>query len=144
MEFLNPDQLLTDAMIDQCEEACRLVFPAPVREFYLKANGGEPEFYVFQNDELDTAVSEFLPLVSRSRGTAVQSYRRLVTEKALVPVNLFPFAVDGGGDYFFVDTSTAEGAVYFYRSDTVRDEKLVPLNLNFAAFWATPIAERPS
>jgi hypothetical protein len=142
MEFLNPDRPLTDGMISLCEDACGLVLPDPVRQIYLRSNGGEPEPYVFQNDELDTVISQFLPLVSESRGTAVQSYRRLVAEKALVPANLFPFAVDGGGDYFFVDCKTAEGAVYFYRSDTGFDEKLVPLGLNFDKFWGALVSEQ--
>jgi hypothetical protein len=142
MEFLNPDRPLTDDMIVRCEDACGLVLPNPVRQIYLRSNGGEPEPYVFQSDDLDTVISQFLPLASETRGTAVQSYRRLVADKALVPANLFPFAVDGGGDYFFVDCKTADGAVYFYRSDTSFDEKLLPLGLNFYQFWRALVTEQ--
>ncbi|TPI23262.1 SMI1/KNR4 family protein [Mesorhizobium sp. B4-1-1] len=141
MRFLNSEHPLTGDMIAQCEKACGLVLPAPARELYARSNGGEPDPYVFQNDELDTVVSEFLPLAAESRGTAVQSYRRLVTEKAVVAARFFPFAIDGGGDYFFVDTQTRDGAVYFYRSDSRFDQGLLPLGLDFTGFWAALVAE---
>jgi hypothetical protein len=102
---------------------------------YLASNGGEPDPYVFENDELDTVVSEFLPLRSESRGTAVRSYKLLVLERAVVSPNLFPFAVDGGGDYFFVDTETPDGKVFFFRSDAA-DPSLVSLGIDINEFWA--------
>ena len=136
MQFLNPDPPLTEADIAGCEAACRLRFPAPMRACYLGSNGGKPDPYVFENDEVDTVVARFLPLVSGSRGTAVQSYQRLVSQQAIVPPQFFPFAVDGGGDYFFADTNSPEAMVSFFRADADEDERLLPLNLGIDEFWA--------
>ena len=37
--------------------------PSSIAPFnVLASNGGEPDPYVFENDELDTVVSKFLPL----------------------------------------------------------------------------------
>jgi cell wall assembly regulator SMI1 len=136
MTFTNPDHQIDEARIDRCEADCGIRLPRALRSTYLASNGGEPEPYVFQTDEVDTVVSEFLPLESDSRGTAVQSYMRLVRERALVAPHFFPFAVDGGGDYFFVDTSTDDGRVFFYRSDSASTLGLLPLGLNVDEFWA--------
>jgi cell wall assembly regulator SMI1 len=135
MNFTNSDDPLSESEIARCEADLAIRLPSSLRECYLIANGGEPNPYVFQNAKLDTVVTEFLPLKSRSRGTSVQCYRRLVLEKKLVHSSLFPFAVDGGGDYFFTDMQTSEGAVYFYRSDSINDP-LLKLNLGIDDFWA--------
>ena len=112
-------------------------FPEPLRSSYLAANGGEPDPYVFQNDDVDTVVSQFLPLVSSSRGTSVDAYRRLVKQKKIVSPHFFPFAVDGGGDYFFVDMRTPVGDVYFYRSDCESDQMLLNLHMSLDEFWSS-------
>jgi hypothetical protein len=134
MTFTNPDPPINDALIDRCEAECGIRLPASLRAAYLLSNGGEPEPYVLQTNEVDTIVSEFLPLKSESRGTAVQSYHRLVRECAIVPQHYFPFAVDGGGDYFFVDTESSDGKVFFFRSDS-NSPSLLPLELNIDQFW---------
>jgi cell wall assembly regulator SMI1 len=135
MIFSNGDLQIDDARIDRCEAECGIRFPRALRALYLASNGGEPDPYVLERDAIDTVVSELLPLVSNSRGTAVQSYLRLVLERAIVPPQYFPFAVDGGGDYFFVDTDTIDGKVFFYRSDSIDMPLLHPLELNIDEFW---------
>jgi|APLak6261674355_1056100.scaffolds.fasta_scaffold01511_3 hypothetical protein len=135
MKFTKSEQTLNDQDIVDAEAKLGIKFPLVVRNFYLSSNGGIPEPYVFENDDIDTVISEFLPLISERRGTALQAYERLVTEKQLVPWYFFPFAVDGGGDYFFVDTSISEGPVYFYRSDSADNQHLLSLNIGFEKFW---------
>ncbi|CAN5401690.1 hypothetical protein BH09VER1_BH09VER1_09190 [soil metagenome] len=135
MKFTNPDSAIAEDEILRCEADCGIRLPCPLRLIYLDSNGGEPDPYVFQNDELDTVVSEFLPLKSELRGTAVQSYIRLVREKAIVFANFFPFAVDGGGDYFFVDTKTPDGKVYIFRSEATKSPALLPLGIGIDEFW---------
>lgn len=135
MTFTNADHQIDDAQIDRCEAECGIRLPLSLRAAYLASNGGEPEPYVLQTDDIDTVVSEFLPLKSSSRGTAVQSYVRLVRERAIVPPHFFPFAVDGGGDYFFIDADSVDGKVYFYRSDSAGTPSLLPLGLNVDEFW---------
>lgn len=135
MNFTSRDPPVTAPEIAQGEFDCGIRLPPPLRSMYLASNGGEPDPYVFENDELDTVVSEFLPLKSHVRGTAVEAYKLLVLERAVVAPKFFPFAVDGGGEYFFVDSQTLDGRVFFYRSDAAVPS-LVALGVGFDQFWA--------
>lgn len=136
MQFINPEKKqITESMLAECEAVCGLKLPQALRASYLFSNGGEPNPYVFQHENLDTVVSEFLPLTAESRGTAIKAYQRLVRDRKLVPLQFFPFAVDGGGDYFFADTSTPNGMVFFLRSDSRRGMSLLGLGLGVAEFW---------
>lgn len=134
MRFSGSEKRLSEKELARLEGELELKFPEAVRRCYLEANGGEPEPYVFSNDLIDTVVSELLPLKSKGR-TALDTYRRLVLELKLVSPNFFPFAVDGGGDYFFVDCSSPKGNVFFYEGDSDRKDRLVDLRLGFADFW---------
>jgi hypothetical protein len=83
-------------------------------------------------------VSQFLPLLTKieRRETAPTVYQDLVLDRTPDPTTYFPFAVDGGGDYLFTDTSTNHGAVYFYGSDADEgSECLADLELDLADFW---------
>ncbi len=134
MQFVNPDQPLSESEIQNIESDLGLAFPAALKELFLNHNGAEPEPYVLEIDDLriSTVVSRTLPLVSRTgSGTAVQTYRRLVTEMQVVPENFFPFAVDGGGDYLLIDCDT--GTISFLKSDP--DVKLVELGVDLNGFW---------
>lgn len=136
MKFSNGGPALEPDELARIEQQWGIALPAALRRMYLRSNGGSPCPYVFENDELDTVVSEFLPLSGRT-GTAIQAWTRLVKERALLGDNYFPFAVDGGGDYFFVDCHSAEGNVFFYRSDTqLDDERLLDLRMGLDEFWA--------
>lgn len=141
MNFTNSDSPITEAQIVECEANSGIRLPASLRSTYLKYNGGEPDPYVFQDDRIDTVVSEFLPLKSMSRGSAVRSYELLVKERAIVPSNFFPFAVDGGGDYFFVDMNTPDGKVFFFLSDSTDVSALHPLGMGLYEFWDALIPE---
>lgn len=140
--FTSSAPLLSLAQIQQAEQLLCFALPAPLKKAYLAHNGGEPDPYVFENDDLDTVVSEFLPLVSLDRRTSVDAYRSLVQQKKIVAERYFPFAVDGGGDYFFVDVETLHGAVYFYCSDGLDAVRsLLALNMGLDDFWGFLKAE---
>lgn len=128
---------ITPQDIADVEAQLGLRFPAPVRKLYLSANGGIPDPEGFQNEVLDTLVAEFLPLKFEDGDTAIAAYRDLVLVQKAVSSNLFPFAVDAGGDYFFVDTTTSEGRVYFYRHDTASTDPLLDLRVGFEQFWSS-------
>jgi SMI1-KNR4 cell-wall len=137
MRFLNPEPGVSLLEVAEIEAILGIEFPPAVRSLYVSTNGGEPEPYVLENSNVDTVVAEFLPLKSDRKGTAVSSYGRLVIGQGLVPRHLFPFAIDGGGDYFFVDCSTSEGSVSFYRGDSSDGERLLDLDLAFEQFWSS-------
>lgn len=135
MKFENPGEAIDAEDLAEIESRLGLTFPAALRETYLAANGGSPEPYVYNGADVETVVSELLPLMSDERGTALRTYDRLVRSKKLVPRHFFPFAVDGGGDYFFVDCTSEKAAVFFYASDSLSDEKLLDLGVGLAGFW---------
>ena len=137
MQFTHSQESVSTTEIDQIETEMGLKLPESVRSCYLAANGGVPSPYVFTNDDVDTVVSELLPLKATKTGTAVQSYKRLVVALKLVPTSMFPFAIDGGGDYFLVDCRTVKGRVYLYRGNTDKHNPLVDLELDFDDFWAS-------
>src|SRR5688572_6272677 len=139
MKLLNPGKKLTRQAIERVAREFQLTFPDSLISLYLQANGGEPETYVFQKGSIDTVVTEFLALTSTEFDTSPEVYRDLVLAKQIVPKHLYPFAIDGGGDYFFIDTSDAKEGVYLYLHDTSRKNPLVNLKMTFADFWESLI-----
>lgn len=134
--LVNPACPLTAEDVAQHEANLGFRLPESLRRFYLATNGGTPDRYVYEDANLDTSVSKFLPLHSDAPvGHAVATYRYLTEEKCLVAPQFFPFAVDGGGDYFLVDTARTDAPVYFYNSDTADESRrLLPLRIGFDAF----------
>lgn len=141
----HPSSLAFDAVgppidpadLDAFQRSFGVSLPEAVRRFYLSNNGGSPDPYVFENEDLDTVVSEFLALWPiPGRSSIVSAYSRLVQDLELVQRHMLPIAVDGGGDYFFVDTSTRMGAMHFYRGDTAAEAsaRLVDLRCDFETF----------
>ena len=139
MTFLNVDVALSPSDIEQVEVQLGIKLPPPMHSHYLRWNGGSPEPYVFEDAVIDTVVSEMLPLKSGSnRETASQAYKKLVLDNQLMRMHFFPFAVDGGGDYFFADCSDPSAPVHFFRGDywgSNRGKCDVNLSLTFEAFW---------
>lgn len=136
MEFINLDRKLSDEEIADVESNLGISFPASLRDLFTNYNGGDPLPYVFQGYGLHTVVNETLPLISgEDRDTAVDTYRLLVLERQIVEKRFFPFAIDPGGDYFFVDCETSDSRVYFYCSDTIDHNKLLDLGLSLKQFW---------
>jgi hypothetical protein len=136
MKFTESDPAVTAEEIAGIEVSLGIRLPPPVRKLYLSSNGGVPDPYVFEDENISTAITELLPLRSDVSDTAPKVYECLVLGRELVSRRFFPFAVEGGGDYFFVDTMTANGAVYFYRHDTTDPEPLINLRIGFDKFWA--------
>lgn len=137
MQFTNLDRNLSEEEIEHVELELGISFPESLRDLFANHNGGEPDPYVFQEQDLHTVVNETLPLISgEGRGTAVRTYQLLVVERRIVKKNFFPFAVDAGGDYFFVNCDASDSPVYFYRSDVGMDQEcLIDLGLTLEEFW---------
>lgn len=137
MQFTDLDCKLSREMVENVETDLGISFPESLKDLFVKFNGGDPDPYVFQNFDLNTVVNATLPLIStQNRGTALYSYQLLVVERQIVNKNYFPFAVDAGGDYFFVDCDTADARVYFYLSDAGEDRRgLLDLELTLNEFW---------
>ena len=115
---------LTESDLREVERRLRLSLPPELKAEYLRSNGGEPTPYVYEDDSVDTVVTRFLPLKSsRGRRTAVDVYQDLVLDGGLAPAGYFPFASDGGGDYFFVECVSGKGTVFFLASDHADEQE---------------------
>lgn len=139
MRFVDCDKILTSDEIESVEAELGIVFPNSLRDLFLKNNGGEPEPYVFQDELLHAVVNETLPLISDTgRETAVETYQDLVLQKGIAKRQFFPFAIDAGGDYFFVDCSDSNAPVFFYKSDTAFSSagSLEKIANSLDEFWA--------
>jgi hypothetical protein len=132
MRFDQPQPPIAPKDIDAIETRFGIKLPTELRAQYLQFNGGIPDPYVFENYNLDTVVVEFLPIVAHdNKRTAVDVYRDMVLAKGRVGRQFFPFAMDGGGSYFCVDTASPNGLVYFYDG-----AGLIPLGVGIGAFWS--------
>ena len=124
--------------IREIETKLSLSLPTSLKEVYLnlKVNDFEQSYFTF--DGSDYEVAELLPLkAERYEYTAMSSYRNLVLSKGLRPNAFFPFAVDSGGDYYFVDCSRPDGTVSFFQGEYWPDEQECVTNfgLGFKEFW---------
>jgi hypothetical protein len=134
VEYSNSMDPATDEQIDDLERRVGLSFPAALRRLFREANGGRPSPYVYRDDNNDTDVSECLA-IREGKGSALWTYELLVLSKRLVPKQFFPFAVDSGGDCFFVDCSPGKGGVWIYVHDT-SFEHLRFLCVGLDEFWS--------
>lgn len=135
MRFDKPERPLEESEIKKVEKRLGLEFPAALKRHYLRANCGRPDPCVYFGKSVEAVVSECLPLMAkRADETAVQVYDHLVTKLRLLPTQYFPFAVDPGGDYFFVDCSSPKADVVIYHHDTAF-EPLVSLGVGLEEFW---------
>ena len=135
MKFSDSEKKLSPKKIAKIEADLGVNLPKILVEYYLRYNGGVPNPYVFQQGSIDTSVSEFLSLTSIEGDTSPAVYKDLVLEKKIVPVQFYPFAIDGGGDYFFLDMNDPKETVYLYIHDTVRKKPFINLRMSFTEFW---------
>ena len=136
VEFKSVDGPLNDPEIARVSRQIGLKFPCELIGFYKCFNDGEPDPYVFRRGDDEILVSATLPLSSPlGRRTAVDTYDALVNNKKIVGKAYFPFAVEGGGDYFFVDCVHETESVHYYRSDTIFDSGLVRVAGSLAEFF---------
>jgi hypothetical protein len=136
MKFENSRAPLTDEALSSAETEIGLTFPPGLREHYLRSNGGVPDPYIFRRGSIAVAISECLPL--RDDGgnlSAMDTYRTLVVRQKLLPLYLFPFAVDGGGNVFLVDCRSTDGSVYVWWHD-VTSNNLLDLRTGISEFWS--------
>lgn len=97
-----------------------LGFPLPssLGRYLTSVNGGRPDktgVLLPNGDELEVEV--FLPVLHElyPGGTIEGTYERMVVVRKLLPANLLPFGVGGGGDYWCIDL--ASEAVVFFAMD---------------------------
>lgn len=143
MKFRKHRPALRPGDISDVEDRFELTLPEDLKAIYMQSNGGTLVDYVYDDVEVATVISQILPLSADSGMNAARSYHLLVEDRGIVPRHFFPFAVDGGGDYFFVDCRTDEGRVHFFRADEDPPEQLLDLGVGIADFSARLRPEEP-
>ena len=95
--------------------------PQDLKEFLAFANGGVPTKAYWPIDGGEFLwVKRFLSLKdSLGRGRTIEETYSLGGQKAFLPRNLIPFAIDHGGNYFCLD---GDNRVYFYAIDAWNPE----------------------
>lgn len=142
MEFVNKDKTLTLDEVKAVEAALHLHFPEALRELFVANNGGKPMPYVLSTDTIDSVVNETLPLISeRERMTAPDLHHKLVADMKMIERRFFPFAGDGGGDYYFVDCDDPQGGVYISMHDSAKGFRLERVWNSISGFWDQLVAE---
>ena len=137
------DILPTDADLDLLQQRFGFKLPEIVRDHFLKNNGGVPNPHVFILDHfIATEVACSLSVITNSGGTLVGDVYGRFVSNGWIAEGLLPFAVDAGGDYFFVDCRSDRLDTYFYDTQ-VRTEGpgLVDLERGFLDFWETLSSE---
>lgn len=130
VDFTECEEAATERDIEGLER--RLGFPLPegVRWLVTTANGGRPSPSVFRGAGGTTDVSTCLALRDRE-GSLWWTYELFVLQKRAAPASYLPFALDSGGNVFFVERESDE--VFLLTHDPVF--RLHDVGVTLARFW---------
>ncbi|MBX4262270.1 SMI1/KNR4 family protein [Clostridium estertheticum] len=116
-KFIGVEKALKEYDLIFIEEKYNFKFPNKVKEYYLQYNGGEPEKYIFIDEDEDSfIVQKFVSIKYNSGGgQTLENYIQDIKEDAILPKWLIPFAYDPGGDiYCFSIDKEDNGAIYYW------------------------------
>ena len=108
--------------IDSCdlrevEKELNVELPDSIKKFYLANNGGEPERYIFIEDECEYMLNIIYPLIVKNDEyvSVVKVYKNT---RAILPDWFIPMGDDGGdGLYGFSMKENERGAIYYWCAD---------------------------
>lgn len=111
---------VSDEDINRIEKKFSAVFPAVLREFYLKHNGKNIYMTYIAVDDTDynsedsfISVDDVLPLLSSDPYYNVEAIKEEESEEGYIPDSFIPFAVTQGGDNFYWNSDDRKVYVYF-------------------------------
>ena len=108
--------------------------PDVVKVYFMQFGGGVPNPFLLRiQDFVDTEVSYLLSILADSGGPSIGDVYLNFRESERVPQGFLPFAVDGGGDFFFVNCLKSSTPTFFYDSKVNR--RLIDLDRGFEDFW---------
>ncbi|MEB3750761.1 SMI1/KNR4 family protein [Geobacillus sp. FSL W8-0032] len=120
-KILNAKEKITIEDIQEIELKYHFTFPEEFKEHYLSYNGGEPEKYVFVDEDGDEyIIQQFIPIKGGNRDfdTTLRDLRR----DGIIPDWLIPFAEEPSGDlYCFSIAEGSEGDIYLWYHEEVDD-----------------------
>ena len=108
--------------------------PEELRELYMSHNGGYPDLCLFTSSTgIEYVLQEYLPIGSNDE----MSVEWTLAEHEGFPRNLFPFAIDPGGNIFCLSMRSVDrGAVLFWDHEhfDTPDQSLTPVAPNLVTF----------
>ena len=122
----------TDSEIAEVEARTGLHFPAALRRVFQEFNDGQPSPSWYPDPAAGVEVHQCLA-ISDGGLLAEPIYERLVRQLRLLPAGFFPFAIDPGGDYLFVDCGEASAPVFLWMHESAGE--IHPLGVGLEEFW---------
>lgn len=127
IKLINTSPSVTENDILSTQKMLGFSIPEPLKKTYLSNNGGvlENERCIYQSESYELDVKYFLPIMhSRKDGvfTVERLYEILALEKKLVPKNMLPFAIDGGGFPFCINIE--DETIHFFNLENEKDIKI--------------------
>ena len=109
--FVNSSVDLTSRDIESIEKEIGQDIPDVLKDFYLLHNGGELEggrcVFVEEKSDSEYNINTFLPIKYKrfeEDYLLEECFRSFVIDKKLMPAKFIPFAIDGGGYPFALNT----------------------------------------
>jgi len=133
VEFTEVETPASASQIHAFEARVGCRFPPRLMRLFLETNGGRPSHNFYGDGGNAREVFHCLPL-REGRNSVQHIYEILVHRKRLFPAHFVPFAVDPGGDTFFIDCDSPNGLVYLFDHEDV-DNYCKPLNVTIDEFF---------
>lgn len=112
--FINLKPKLTIEDLLEIEYLHIFTFPTAFKLHYLAFNGGEPEKYIFIDEDNDVyVIQQFIPITGEGRNLkSVLNHLRI---EEIIPAWLIPFADEPSGDlYCFSIEKDSMGEIYLW------------------------------
>lgn len=133
MEFLQTEQKLTLADIDDFERKIGLKLPQDFKEHYLKFNGGYPAFEYVKGVKNIFTINSF-----DSIKYGVLPIEKLIDDfqKSGVDFNhKIPFANDNGDNIFLISLDSSDyGKIYIIEAEFLEDKNYILVSESFTDF----------
>lgn len=123
--FKETSQKVTEGELLDVEKKFAFTFPEELKKLYLQYNGGEPEKYIFIDDEgIEFVIQKVLPIKYSNKGIdTLEKYIEDFREDGILPEWLIPFAYDPGGDLFCFSINIEDnGSIYYWSHEYDLDE----------------------
>lgn len=123
LNFLDCENSLSTEDLDRIERKLQINIPIPIKNHYLKFNGGYPNKSLFTDvDEvLEIEIMDFIPfLYAKEFGDdpifTIEGRVLEYWENNKIPRYLLPFAMDWGGNYIAYNLKNNQ--IYYYVTDS--------------------------
>lgn len=118
VRVLNSDIKINKNEILKSLKRINVHLPKEIIDFYCTSNGGEPEKYLYYDEDEDEYVVQcFIPIFSEVKKDITKLVEEFRTEST-IPNWFIPIAYDPGGNMFGVSVDKEDyGYIYYWNTD---------------------------